>query len=280
MSLAEMHTDLSPDGPLSTAEVRHYHERGYVVPQGLRIDPARIDRMRADLDRLIADNPHLSADAMFCPHIPAHGPQALKGADTWMDHAAIPEVLDAVTQVIGPDILLWGTTVFGKPAHSGKETPWHQDGQYWPIRPLATCSVWIAIDPATSENGCLRVIPGSHRDKRVRGHDRNDSDGLTLNQQLKPEEFDEAEAVEIELEPGQISLHDVYMVHGSRPNRSPHRRAGYVLRFMPTSSVFDRGIGAEIVKMTGGQVDFVTRPLYLMRGRDVSGRNDIATDRP
>jgi hypothetical protein len=70
------------------------------------------------------------------------------------------------------------------------------------------------------------------------------------------------------------------MVHGSRPNRSPHRRAGYVLRFMPTSSVFDRGIGAEIVKMTGGQVDFVTRPLYLMRGRDVSGRNDIATDRP
>ena len=235
MAMTDLQTDTALTGPLSAAEVQHYHERGYVVPQGFRIDPDRLDRMRADLDRLIADNPHLSPDAMFCPHIPAHGPQALKGADTWMDHAAIPEVLDAVAQLIGPDILLWGTTVFGKPAHSGKETPWHQDGQYWPIRPLATCSVWIAIDPATSENGCLRVIPGSHRDRRVRGHDRNDSDGLP-----------------------------------------PHRRAGYVLRFMPTSSVFDRQIGAEIVKLTGGQVDFVTRPLYLMRGEDISGRNDFS----
>lgn len=262
-------------GPLSTAEVRQYHDQGYVIPQGFRLPTAKVDQMREDLDRLISDNPHLSADAMFCPHIPAHGPQALKGADTWMDHAGIPEVLDAVTQVIGPDFLLWGTTVFGKPAHSGKETPWHQDGQYWPIRPLATCSVWIAIDPATSANGCLRVIPGSHKDQRLRGHDRNDSDGLTLNQQLKSEELDEAEAVEIELQPGQISLHDVYMIHGSRPNTSPHRRAGYVLRFMPTSSRFDRGLGAQIVKLTGGQVDFATRPLYLMRGNDLSGRNDF-----
>ncbi|MDF1719707.1 MAG: phytanoyl-CoA dioxygenase family protein [Minwuia sp.] len=263
-------------GPLSDRDVSQYRDQGYVVPQGFRLPTDKVDQMREDLDRLIADNPHLSADAMFCPHIPAHGPQALKGADTWMEHAAIPEILDAVSQVIGPDFLLWGTTVFGKPAHSGKETPWHQDGQYWPIRPLATCSVWIAIDAGTSENGCLRVIPGSHKDQRLRGHDRNDNDGLTLNQELKPEEFDEADAVEIELQPGQISLHDVYMIHGSRPNRSPRRRAGYVLHFMPASSRFDRGLGADIVKLTGGQVDFETRPLYLMRGTDLSGQNDFA----
>ncbi|WP_416899373.1 MAG: phytanoyl-CoA dioxygenase family protein [Minwuia sp.] len=261
---------------LTPQEVEHYHEQGYVVPSGYRVPEAVLDAMRRDLDRLIKANPHVAPDAMFTPHEPDHGPQGLKGDPVWLDYAAIPEILDMVGQVIGPDFLLWGTTVFGKPAHSGKETPWHQDGEYWPIRPLATCSVWIAMDEATAENGCLRVIPGSHRDKRLRGHDTNDGGHLTLNQQLRPEEYSEDDAVDIVLEPGQISLHDIYMVHGSKPNRSPKRRAGYVLRFMPTTSHFDREIGAEITKRTGGSVDFVTRPLYLMRGRDVCGKNDIA----
>lgn len=261
---------------LTEAEITQYHEQGFVVPQNWRVPADRLQQMRDDLDRLIAANPHVAPDAMFTPHEPDHGAQGLKGDRVWLDHAAMPEILDMVGQVIGPDFLMWGTTVFGKPAHSGKETPWHQDGEYWPIRPLATCSVWIAMDAATKENGCLRVIPGSHRDKRLRGHDTNNSDGLTLNQQLRTDEYREEDAHDIELEPGQISLHDIYMVHGSKPNRSPHRRAGYVLRFMPTTSHFDRELGAEITRRTGGQVDFVTRPLYLMRGRDVCGRNDIA----
>lgn len=261
---------------LTDAEVRHYHEQGYVVPANYRVPEATLNAMRRDLDRLIAANPHLSPDALFTPHEPDHGPQGLKGDRVWLDYAAIPEILDMVGQVIGPDFLLWGTTVFGKPAHSGKETPWHQDGEYWPIRPLATCSVWIAMDAATPENGCLRVIPCSHKDQRLRGHNTNNSGDLTLNQQLRADEYREEDAHDIVLEPGQISLHDIYMVHGSKPNRSAHRRAGYVLRFMPTTSHFDREIGAEITKRTGGSVDFVTRPLYLMRGRDVCGRNDIA----
>ncbi|WP_417519381.1 phytanoyl-CoA dioxygenase family protein [Minwuia sp.] len=261
---------------LTEAEVAHYHEQGFVVPQNYRVPEATLQAMRRDLDRLIETNPHVKPDAMFTPHEIDHGTQGLKGDPVWLDYAAIPEILDMVEQVIGPDFLLWGTTVFGKPAHSGKETPWHQDGEYWPIRPLATCSVWIAMDEATPENGCLRVIPGSHRQKNLLKHDTNNSDGLTLNQQLKPEEYREEDAHDIVLEPGQISLHDIYMVHGSKPNTSPKRRAGYVLRFMPTTSHFDRALGAEITKVTGGSVDFVTRPLYLMRGRDVHGGNDIA----
>ena len=72
-----------------------------------------------------------------------------------------------VEELIGPDIALSNSSFFAKPAKKGSRTPWHQDGRYWPIRPLATCSVWIAVDPSTTENGCLRVIPDLRRQRRT-----------------------------------------------------------------------------------------------------------------
>lgn len=266
---------MTAGGALSAAEVRRYHEQGYVVPADFRIPAAMLDDMREALDRLMADNPDVGADAMFCPHIIAGGAQGLRGENCWLEWARHAPILDMVEQLIGGDFLLWGTTVFGKPAYSGKEVPWHQDGEYWPIRPLATCSVWIALDAATPENGCLRVIPGSHRGREVRRHRQDDSDSLALNAVLEPETFDAGAAADIVLEPGQVSLHDVYLVHGSQPNRSAHRRAGYVLRMMPTSSHFDHRLGAEINRRKGGGVDFSNRPLYLLRGSDRCGRNDF-----
>lgn len=266
----------SGGGGLSPAEIDHYRDHGYVVPRDFRLPAAMLAAMREALDDLIAANPHLASDALFCPHVRDGGAQGLKGADCWLEWACHPPILDMVAQLIGPDFALWGTTVFGKPAGTGKEVPWHQDGEYWPIRPLATCSVWIALDAATPENGCLRVIPGSHKDRRVRSHHQDERDSLALNAVLEPGTFDEAAAVDIVLEPGQVSLHDVYLVHGSRPNRSAHRRAGYVLRMMPTSSRFDHRLGAEINRKKGGGVDFATRPIHLLRGRDLCGENDFA----
>jgi hypothetical protein len=269
-----MNGQTKPAHLLSDAEVAHYHEHGYVIP-GWRLPADRLAAMRSALEDLIAANAGtVGADNMICPHVISGGVQGLTGDRVWLDYARIPEVLDMVEQLIGPDFALWGTTVFGKPAGTGKRVPWHQDGEYWPIRPLATCSAWIALDAATPENGCLRVIPGSHKQQRLRAHAQDDSDELALNQVLDASEYDEADAVDFVLEPGQVSLHDVYLVHGSEPNRSDKRRAGYVCRYMPTSSYFDRTIGAEL-QAKGNLVDFATRPLFLMRGRDVSGRNDF-----
>jgi hypothetical protein len=259
---------------LSPAEIAHYEEHGYVTPDW-RLPDHLLAEMRAALDTLLAGNDGVSRDSMFCPHIVAGGTQGLKGDNRWLDFARIPEILDMVGQVIGPDFLLWGTTVFGKPAGTGKRVPWHQDGEYWPIKPLATCSAWIALDDATPENGCLRVIPGSHKSQRLRAHNQNDSADLVLNQELDPSEFDEAEAHDIVLKAGQLSLHDVYLVHGSEPNRSDKRRAGYVCRYMPTSSHFDHGYGSQLQARGGNQVDFTTRALWLMRGRDLCGKNDF-----
>ncbi len=261
------------EAALTPDEIAHYEREGYVIPRW-RLPDDLLRRMRADLDALFEANPGVAQDGMICPHTVHGGTQGLKGDPRWREHARIPDVLDLVSQLIGPDFLLWGTSVFGKPAGTGKRIPWHQDGEYWPIRPLATCSAWIALDDATPENGCLRVIPGSHRERRVRAHKQNNSAALALNQELEQNEYDERDAADIRLEAGQLSLHDVYLVHGSEPNRSTKRRAGFVCRYMPTTSHFDHEFGAELQKRSGS-VDFANRALYLMRGVDRCGRNDF-----
>ncbi len=263
---------------LSKAEIERYHNDGYVIPD-FQLPQETLDAMRAAFDALTAANPHLAADNMLCPHLADAGVQDLKGNRIWLDFAAIPSVLDMVEQLIGPNFLLWGTTVFGKPAFSGKEVPMHQDGEYWPIRPLATCSAWIALDDTSPENGCLRVIPGSHKDKRLRKHHQDDGDHLVLNQALNADEYHEDELADICLKAGQVSFHDVYIVHGSKPNNSPNRRAGFVCRYMPTTSHFDHELGKTFQKKTG-LVDFATRRVIQMRGGDPSGKNDFSIGMP
>ena len=260
---------------LTSDEIEHYHEHGYVI-QRWRLPADLLARMRADLDALLEANQGVSRDSMFCPHIVKGGTQGLSGSNEWLEYARIPEVLDLVAQVVGPDFLLWGTTVFGKPAGTGKRVTWHQDGEYWPIRPLATCSAWIALDDATPENGCLRIIPGSHKQRRLRAHTQKDSPDLVLNQELNAEAYDEADAVDLVLEAGQFSLHDVYLVHGSEPNRSTKRRACYVCRYMPTTSHFDHDYGSTLQARSGNQVDFSGRALWQMRGKDVCGKNNFS----
>jgi ectoine hydroxylase-related dioxygenase (phytanoyl-CoA dioxygenase family) len=178
--------------------------------------------------------------------------------------------------VIGDDVILWGCHVFCKPAGEGYETPWHQDGHYWPIRPLATCTVWVALEASTVENGCLRVIPRSHAGRVLHEHLHEDRSDLTLNQRMAEGTFDEASAVDLELQPGQMSLHDVYMIHGAAANRSRKRRTGVALRYMPSTSVFERNL-RPVDGKSGVPVDFARRPLWLLRGVDRSGRNDFET---
>ena len=101
----------------------------------------------------------------------------------------------------------------------------HQDGEYWPIVPLATCTVWIAIDEATVENGCLRYIPGSHKQHRLMVHEVKNEPNYTLNRELAPTEYDENTAEDLILRAGGMAFHDVYIAHGSEENLSRTRAA-------------------------------------------------------
>ena len=248
---------------LNDAQIAKYHEDGYVIPDFIMPDDV-IEAIQERHAALLKTHPEFRD---YCAAI-------LQYDEGFADYCRNDEILDMVEQVIGPDIALWNSSFFAKPAGNGKATPWHQDGEYWPIRPLATCTVWLAVDDATPENGCLRIIRGSHRNRDLLKHETNPSTELTLNQELLKSEYDEAKAVDLVLKRGQISLHDVFLVHGSEPNTSPNPRRGMTMRFMPTSSVFDHHLARE--QYNNMKVpDHSERRIYHMRGVDRSGKNTL-----
>lgn len=249
---------------LNPQEVQQYVRDGQIT-HGVRLPDATIARIRERVEALLANAPGLSLDYV---------PNLIEQDARWLEFATLPEVLDVVAQVLGDDIILWGSALFCKSAAGGKATPWHQDAQYWPIRPLETCTVWIAFDPSTPENGCLRVIPGSHRERKIYPHDVDDSDNLVLNQVLPDAEMQDAVARDIVLQPGMFSIHDAYLVHGAEANNSGRRRGGLAFRYMPTTSYFDRELAARQVRELG-VVDISQRQLHLVRGIDRCGRNDV-----
>jgi ectoine hydroxylase-related dioxygenase (phytanoyl-CoA dioxygenase family) len=264
--------------PLGDTEVRHYHEQGYVVPS-FRLDAPMVERLREALERLLRDNPGVRPEKLISAHLSGRdgtaNAEGVRGQAEFLALARHEDILDAVEQLIGPDIILWGCHVFCKPAGDGHETPWHQDGHYWPIRPLATCTVWVALEPSTTENGCLRVIPRSHLARTSHPHLHEDRQDLALQQRLPDSAFDAAAAVDLVLQPGQMSMHDVYMIHGAAANRSAQRRTGVALRYMPGSSVFERDLD-PVAGRSGVPTAFAQRPLWLLRGRDRTGRNDFS----
>ena len=250
---------------LTPQQVEKYHHDGYVVPE-YRVPDGVLDDIAFAHARLVERNLDHPEFADYC--------SAILAFDTWfLTVARIPQILDMVAQVIGEDIALWNASFFAKPARLGTRTPWHQDGEYWPIEQLATCTVWIAVDSATPENGCLRVIPGSHRTQKLAQHHVNKAKGLALNLELDATEFDESQAVDIVLARGQVSLHDVYLFHGSEPNRSERPRRGMTLRYMPTTSIFCHDKPTRFKREN--QLAMSQRTIYLMRGVDQSGQNDF-----
>ena len=142
---------------LSASEIESYREHGIVVPNE-PIGAQIFSDIRGTLETFLAARPTVVTD--YVPHL-------IEQDRSWLALGAAEEILDVVAQLIGDDIILRGSALFCKSTFTGKATPWHQDAQYWPIRPLETCTVWIAIDASTVENGCLEVIPGSHRLGRV-----------------------------------------------------------------------------------------------------------------
>lgn len=261
---------------LTEAEVARYREEGLVIPD-YRIPEAMLQRLRAEVDRLIARNPDVRPEQLSGAHNPWGQSAGLVGGWAWLELCRFGEILDMVEQLIGPDIILWGSQLFCKPAGDGMAVPWHQDGQYWPIDPLATVTVRIAIEDSLPENGCMRYLPGSHRRRELVAHEFVADANVAIRQRVAA--IDESQARDDVLQAGQISLHDVYLVHGSRENRSPRRRSDYAIRYMPATSRYVRdpafpanAYAAEKSKL----MNYTERPLWLLRGRDIAG-NDFVT---
>lgn len=253
---------------LSDSELGHYRDEGYLIPE-FRLSELTLSDLREAVDLVVAKAGDTRPEYLINPHmVPWPDSQ-----NPFLEAAREPRILDMVEQVLGPDLVLWICRILCKPALDGQEVPWHQDGAYWPIRPLSTCSIWIAIDPSTRENGCMRVIPRSHLSDTLYQHQTAERANLVLHREVSGDQFDESMAVDLELAPGQMSLHDVRMIHGSASNQSENRRAGLIFRYMPASSFFDRSLARS--GDTKPKFDITEQPLFLMRGTDRSGRNNF-----
>ena len=151
-------------------------------------------------------------------------------ADELVHH---PVILDAVEQIIGPDILVWDADFIIKDAHDTHYVSWHQDLTYWGLEPDDEVTAWFALSPSTVENGCMRFAPGTHHVGIAPHIDTFAPDNILSRGQEVALEVDETSAVDVVLEPGQISLHDGRLIHASRPNRTGDRRIGLAIRYVP-----------------------------------------------
>jgi non-haem Fe2+, alpha-ketoglutarate-dependent halogenase len=142
-------------------------------------------------------------------------------------------VLDAVESVLGPDILCWGSQFFMKDAGDPAFVSWHQDGTYWGLSTPDVVTAWIALTPSLPESGCMRVVPGTQHGQVAHVDTFAESNLLSRGQEVTVR-VDEAQAVDIVLQPGEMSLHHVLIVHGSEPNRATWPRIGFAVRYVPT----------------------------------------------
>lgn len=205
---------------LSLDEVTRYQEEGVVAPVTV-MSPAVAKELRRRLE---------SVEKCFPQQI---GPEKRNNAhyllaclDEIVHHE---EILDAVECLIGPDIILTNTVLFIKEPNSLHHVTYHQDATYMGLEPQDSLTAWIALTESTRENGCVRVIQGSHLLDIQQHIDTFGEDNiLTRGQQI--EDIDEEHALDIELEPGQMSLHHARTIHGSHPNKTADRRIGIALQ--------------------------------------------------
>jgi len=146
-----------------------------------------------------------------------------------------PRLIEAVSQILGPDLLVWGSGLFIKEASSRSYVSWHQDLNYWGLDGEQEVTAWFALTPSNLENGCMRFVPGSHEKKVVPHVDSFAQDNLLTRGQEIAVEVDEASAVNVVLRAGQASFHHGHMFHASGPNGTNSRRIGAALRYIAPS---------------------------------------------
>ena len=237
-------------GTLTDAEVERYRRDGYLAPvramgaADAAALAARYDAFRARepglADRVLRSKPHLVLPWLY-------------------DLARDPAVTGPVAAILGPDLLAWGSSFFAKPAGAPGYVAWHQDANYWGLEPHEVLTAWIAFTPSRRDNGCMRVVPGSHAGPALPHADTFAEDNLLSRGQEIAVAVDEELAADIVLEPGEMSLHHVGIVHGSEPNTGAMPRIGFAIRYI-----------AAHVRQTGGFRATAT----LARGADAFGHFD------
>ena len=205
-----------------------YRRDGFAFPVNVLSD-AEAQSIRTDLE---AAETELAADPERSALLRSNSNYLLPSFDELVRNE---KLLAAASQVLGPDLLVWSADLFIKEAHSPKIVTWHQDLTYWGLDDTEETTGWVALSPSTVDSGCMRFVPGSHR-RRILPHvDTFAADNLLSRGQEVAVEVDEADAVAVELQAGQASLHHGHLFHASGPNGTGDRRIGVAIRFVKPS---------------------------------------------
>jgi len=205
---------------LSQVQVEAYRERGILHPL-----PALSSAEAGELyARYLAHADFITGRNNQKPHL----------LFTWLDSLVRDaRIVDAVESLLGANLWCWGSQFFAKPAGDAAYVSWHQDATYWGLSSPDVVTAWVALTPSTRASGCMQVVAGTHH-VQVRHEDRFDDANLLSRGQEVTVKVDPAKVIDVELRPGEMSLHHVLLFHGSEPNRSALRRVGFAIRYAPT----------------------------------------------
>ncbi len=238
---------------LDDKQIQQYREQGFLYPLDL-FDAAQVEAILSDYRQARVDAAVLGLDSEWPLLTRANAHYLMPFVSR---SACAPALLDAVESLLGPDLLLYSAEFFIKGAHTDKIVSWHQDLTYWGLGETdEEVTAWLALSEVSRESGCMRFIPGSHRQPILPHRDTFAANNLLSRGQELAVDVDEDEAVDVVLRPGQVSLHHGRMFHASGPNRSDHDRVGLVFRFVTPA-----------VRQQVGQRDYAT----LVRGKDTLG---------
>lgn len=241
---------MRPAGSLSADQLERYRAEGYLSPVPA-LSPLESEAARANLDDLMENTASLAdPGTRHKPHLHSK----------WVsDLVRHPRVLDAVESILGPNLLIWRSVFFVKLARDPHYIAWHQDSAYWGLSTEDEVTAWIALTESTVANGCLQVVPGSHKRPTVPHGLQFAENNLLVRGQKALVDVAEGDARRLELRPGEMSLHHVRMLHGSDGNASDGPRIGLAVRYIATH-VRQRGLRNSAT---------------LVRGEDTFGHFDL-----
>ena len=227
---------------LSKSQVEAFNQKGFVRPVRVFSDDEIAD-IRSYFDQLLA-------------RIIADGGDSYSISSAHLKYGRVydllkhPRIVAAVKDLLGENVVGWGSHFFCKMPHDGKAVAWHQDASYWPLSPSKAVTVWLAIDDADIDNACVRFVSGSHLVGHLTFRPSSPDEHNVLNQTVEdPEQY--GEVVDNILRAGEISLHSDLLLHGSEANESDRRRCGLTLRYAATDVVAQMGWNEKGVLVSG-----------------------------
>ena len=252
---------------LKKEQIEQYHDQGFISPV----------KVMSEKDALLIKEELEHVEEEFPNEINAESRNNLHLSFAFLDAIAHNTIIvDAMEDLIGPNISLWASVMFIKEPSSKHYVSWHQDATYMGLDALDFPTPWIALSPSNRETGCMTMISGSHKTK-IQEHEDTFAENNILTRGQAIQNVDESKAVDLILRPGEMSIHHGAVIHGSQPNNSNQRRIGFSLQsYMPNNvkQIIGRNIWTHVRGLKRNDMDgiLLDRPKFNMDPNTVAQR--------